>query len=78
MTSHAFCIFPSGKKLLSHERLGREEVAELVVTHLGVNPTKISNEVADTKGAHAIFNFLEELYKYHLWWDEDAEGDDDM
>lgn len=37
-----------------------------MVTHLEADKTKASNEVADARGAHAIFIFLEQLYKDHL------------
>lgn len=38
----------------------------MMVIHLEVGPTKTANEVADTRGAHARFNFLEKLYKEHM------------
>lgn len=41
MTSHAFCIFPSGENYL------REEVNEILVTYLRVDLTKVADEVAD-------------------------------
>lgn len=49
MMSHASCIFPSDKKSLNHRRLSREEPSEMLVTYFGVDPTKVANEVADTK-----------------------------
>lgn len=57
---------PIREKLRYHERVGREEAAEMMVTYLGADPTKEENEVAKTIGAHARFNFfLEKLYKDH-------------
>ncbi|XP_050889853.1 uncharacterized protein LOC127095166 [Lathyrus oleraceus] len=66
---------PIRGKLLGHERLGREEVIEIMVTHLRVDPTEASNEVANTIDAHARFKLLEQLYKDHMQWDEYDDGD---
>lgn len=30
----------------------------MMVTHLGDDPTKVANEVADIEGAHAIFIYF--------------------
>lgn len=70
------CASSHQEKLLGHRRLGREEFSKMMVTHLGVDPTKTTNEVADTKYAHARFKFLEQLYKYQLQWAEDVDSDD--
>lgn len=64
--------FPIMGKILDHERLGREEANEMMVTYLGFDP----NEVADIKGACARFKFFEELYKDHLQIDMDIDSDD--
>lgn len=40
------------------EPIGREVVVEMMVTHLGADPTKTSNEVVGTRGAHARFSFF--------------------
>ena len=57
--------------------MGREEAIEMMITHLGADPTKALKEVADTRDVHARFNFfLENLNKDHLQWAKDAEGDD--
>lgn len=44
-------------KLPDHRRLGQEEAVEIM------DPTEVANDVADTRGAHARFKFLEQLYK---------------
>ncbi|XP_050908675.1 protein MAIN-LIKE 1-like [Lathyrus oleraceus] len=67
---------PIREKLIDRGRLGREETVKFMVTHLGADPIKAANEVADTRGAHARFKFLEELYKDHLQWGEDFIGGD--
>lgn len=46
---------PLSKKLLDHEKLDREEANEMLVTYFGADPTKATNEVADTIGLHARF-----------------------
>lgn len=60
---HAY--FHKGK-LLGHKRIGREEVIERMVTHLGDDPTETSEEENATSGARAGFSFLEKVYKEHL------------
>ena len=63
-------------KLLDHERLGREEVNEWMVTDLGVDPIHTANEVDDVRGVHARFKFLEKNYNDQLHLDEDVDGAD--
>lgn len=57
---------PIRGKLLGHRRVNREEFIEMMVTHLGANQARETNEVADTRGTHARFRFLEQLYKNYL------------
>lgn len=64
-------------KLLDHIRICRKEASEMLVTYLGVGPTDVAGEVADTICAHVRFKFLEELYKDHLQMVVDV-GNEDM
>lgn len=52
--------------LLSHNGIGREEIVDMMVTHLVVDLAKVAQEEADTIYAHARFSFLKKLYKYHM------------
>ncbi|XP_058734274.1 protein MAIN-LIKE 1-like [Vicia villosa] len=56
------------ERLLDHERIKREKGVNLMVTLLGVDPSKESEEANCTRGAHAQFRFLEKLYKEHVKW----------
>lgn len=55
-------------KLLGHRSIIREEVVEMMVTHLGVDPTKASKEVADIRGVDARFSFLNNFIKTTYRW----------
>lgn len=57
---------PIRGKLLDHFRLSRDEVVEMMVTYLLVDPSDDQKEVVNTIDAHAKFRFLEYLYKDHL------------
>lgn len=52
--------------LLYHMRIRREEVVDMMVTHLGVDLTEVAKKAHDIRGAHVRFNILEILYKKHL------------
>lgn len=57
---------PIGGRLLDHRRTEREEVIDMMVTLLDVDPSKVVKEATDTRGAYVMFSFLEKLYRYHL------------
>lgn len=48
----------------------------MLVTYSGADPNEAANEVDGTRGAHARFKFLEELYKDHLQMVVDADNHD--
>lgn len=56
--------------------IGREDIVDIMVIHLGVDSAKVVREASDTRGAHARFSFLEKLYKDHLEGVLNVEGDD--
>lgn len=62
------CILhlPIWEKLLGYERIGREEVVEMMSIHLGVGLTEASKEAFATRGARARFICLEKLYKEQM------------
>lgn len=57
------------ERLIDHLRIKQEEDVDMMMRHLGVYPTKVAHEAHDTKGANAIFDFLEKIYKSHLQGD---------
>lgn len=53
-------------KIIEPWKLNQDKASEIPVIYLGVDPTKVTNEIGDTKGVHARCNFLKELYKTHI------------
>lgn len=48
----------------------------MMVRYLGTNPGKAQHEIYDTKGFHARFSFLVDLYENHSTAYVDVDGDD--
>lgn len=67
---------PIRGRLLDHGRIGREEGVDLMVTLLWVDLSKMVEEATHTRGAHALFTFLENLYNEHVKRALDVIGDD--
>lgn len=80
--STSFLVFFLTFNLTSHvsykEKIIRvtEGSVEIMVTHLGADPTEASKEAADTRGVYVRFNCFWKLYKDHLLWVMDSEGGD--
>ncbi|XP_058761121.1 uncharacterized protein LOC131634467 [Vicia villosa] len=52
--------------LLSHGRLTKEEVMEMLIEELGVDPTDALEEVERTRGTHMRFHSLQRIYDAEL------------
>lgn len=63
-------------RLLDHSKITRSDALEMMVTYLGAGPKEVQNEMDDTRGCHARFSFLQNLYIDHLVVAVDANGDD--
>lgn len=53
-------------KLLYHIILNRDKANETIIIYCEDDPTNFANDIADTRGAHVRFKFLEKLYKSYL------------
>lgn len=58
--------FPTTRVLLDHSIISRPKALDLMVIHLGANPSKTQSDIEDTKGCHARFSFLSKNYINHL------------
>lgn len=64
---HVSCLvyFLIQGKLLNYSMIAILETLDIMVTYLGVDPRKSQHELDDTKGCHARFSFLVDLYEHH-------------
>ncbi|XP_058759733.1 uncharacterized protein LOC131633040 [Vicia villosa] len=62
--------------LLGHGRLLKEEVMEMLIKELGVDPEDALEEVERTCGPHVRFHFLTRKYEVELLAEQDADGDE--
>lgn len=65
-------LLPIKRRLLDHSTITRVKACEIRIMYLGVDLTKASEKVDDTRGSHAIFSSLVKLYGDNLDLAEDA------
>lgn len=73
---HTWWCIMSRRKLLNYSRTCRPEALEMMVSYLGFDTGKAQHEIDDTRGCHARFSFMVDLYEHHLTVTVDADGDD--
>jgi len=52
--------------LMSHKSISKGDAVELMIRYLGSFPGDALDEVNETRGAHARFNYLRKIFKYPL------------
>ena len=62
-------------RLPNHGRIRQKQNVNLMVTLLGTDHSKVSDEAAHTRGSHARFDFLEKLYNDHVKGGTYVDGD---
>ncbi|XP_050902789.1 protein MAIN-LIKE 1-like [Lathyrus oleraceus] len=66
---------PIGERFLDNGRITKDEAIEIVVEYLGADPEKAMNEVDRSRGAHARFEFLRNIYETEIQRAEQDDGD---
>lgn len=69
---------PIRGRLLDHGRNIIDEIMEMMVNYLGIDPGDALQEIKTTRGCHARFRFLERLYIKQLHVAEKDVGDDEQ
>lgn len=69
-----FNFFIKGK-LLDHGRISKNKALELMVDYMRVDPEDAMRELEKTRGAHARFQFLKNVYIDEILIAEQARGD---
>jgi hypothetical protein len=57
---------PIDGMFLANESISRDDVVEMMIQYLGSNPGDAIEEVTDTRGSHARFNYLRRIFKERL------------
>ena len=57
---------PIDGMLLSHELISRDDAVDLMIRYLGSDPGDALEEVTNTRGAHARFSYLSNIFKQRL------------
>ncbi|CAL5214714.1 unnamed protein product [Lathyrus oleraceus] len=62
-------------RFLDHWRITKDKAVEMMVEYLRLDPEKAVEEVSRTRGAHARFEFLRNIYATKIQRAEQADGD---
>ncbi|XP_050891419.1 protein MAIN-LIKE 1-like [Lathyrus oleraceus] len=65
-------------RLLDHWRITKDEALMMMVDYLGANPREANEELDKTRGAHARFEYLKQIYTDEIHRSHQATGDDEQ